>query len=462
MGIRRCNSKRISQRNNYCIQQIYCYPANPGQINNQTCNTNDTFISNTINQPTIQNLHISRPIDSQKDIYSKVITFNVKNGEIPKISYSGTFSDRSYFIGRDGTFNPNDISINNDAVYMTKKTVRDLQTGELRDTYTIGVKKNCNINFKIANKEVNYNAPVEPSLTPSPQPIQPSKQTAPTTVPIKANNFSKTNNSDILPLSNSGDVQYPSNHSVFTSNVQDKVSYSYSPPDDTKVDEYLESNSSDYRKIPYGSLHMRELAYEISQGKGLISIEEALTSATKTINKNDDKHKPLYRLSDKCSFNDVKDFEVLVFTGTTYEKRFKFDADMLKHSVKATCKDSCKEFTILESPNEDELEDAIKIKAKSCQENGRKLYIFYRGHGNYNGIQKGISSDDKSKEGSYLYNFQLDSFKSTVPDENYLKGLYQKYLKDIETTTVIGSCHSGAAVTATEQDAQKRYFNSLA
>jgi len=43
-----------------------------------------------------------------------------------------------------------------------------------------------------------------------------------------------------------------------------------------------------------------------------------------------------------------------------------------------------------------------------------------------------------------------------------MKKLYEKYLKDVETITIIDACYSGAAVTAIDPEEQKRYFASLA
>lgn len=271
---------------------------------------------------------------------------------------------------------------------------------------------------------------------------------------------------NVLPLSKSGTFKYPENHSVFTNNTQGSVSESEHPPDYVVASEensydYLNRRSNYEEDVYYGSLYFRKFSQRIKDCQGKKSIELCLAETTQ--NGIDIKHNPLYRIGNNSSIdNPNSDFEVLVITGSEIkdcgapgfkdDNRFKFDAFMLKHAVQNNYQNHCKEFTIVNDPSNFEIEQAIKEKSESCRKNGRKLYIVYRGHGDYDGTQDGINYSNSYKEGSKSYIFCT---KEKLREEHY-KSILQKYLNDIETINIIGSCYSGAAITAIDPGHKKQ------
>ncbi len=76
----------------------------------------------------------------------------------------------------------------------------------------------------------------------------------------------------------------------------------------------------------------------------------------------------------------------------------------------------------------------------------------------HNTYQSGVDTKEKDKEGSKNFTFCMGE-RVHEPD---FKDLLTEQLGDVETTIIIDACHSGSAVTATEQEKQKQYFSSLA
>ena len=282
--------------------------------------------------------------------------------------------------------------------------------------------------------------------------------------------------SDVLSLEDSGDVKYPSLHSVFTNQVQTKgsrVSYPEYPPSNPSsgdLAKFVRSKRADfYRDYKYGSEYFTEIAREVARGKGNISIEDAALAADKAVNKSSIPHSPKYRLSadPNANHSEVKDFEVLFVVGTYYgdtqKTCFRLDGEVTKDAVTNTYGDKCKNFTILDDPNQAEFEKALQARAESAKRNGRKLYIFYSGHGSNIGAQAGVAARNSGKQGSREFEYGLSRFGFRVrPTETYMKNLYKKYLNGVETITIIDACYSGAAVTAIDPDEQRKYFGSLA
>jgi len=231
----------------------------------------------------------------------------------------------------------------------------------------------------------------------------------------------KQQSPDVLSLEDSGDVQYPALHSVFTNQVQSKgsrVSYPDYPPYDVKdLPKFVQSKRKDfYKDYKYGSEYFTEIAREVARGKGTVSIEDAALAAYKTLNKVSIPHSPKYRLSTDPSANheEVKDFEVLFVVGTYYGNTqktcFRLDGEVTKDAVTTTYGDKCKNFTILDDPNQEEFENALKARAESAKRNGRKLYIFYSGHGNDIGSQSGVALKNAGKQGSKEFKYGLSRF----------------------------------------------------
>ena len=333
----------------------------------------------------------------------------------------------------------------------------------------------------------------KPSATPQAQ-AEPLPKPKPPTIPLpdqSSNIHEIYSRQSILSLRDSGENQYPDKHSVFTTTLQDGKSKSFlikgengKEADITKYEKYLENLKGNYSKVHKDYTHT--LAQEIKNGGGKISIETALIKVTKELElgKSKNNEDPLYRLSGKSTKDDPnKDFEVIMITGSPSSEinkdengnRFKYEGLLLKESITNAYKDKCKEFETLNNPNLKQLENAVAAKADSCRANGRKLYILYSGHGGVTKIinvdergkqigetepeyQKGINSKNKSKEGSMLYNFGLDNVsKGKGLSEDKYKEILNKYLKDIETISIINSCQSGAAVTAIDNDLEKKF-----
>ncbi len=272
----------------------------------------------------------------------------------------------------------------------------------------------------------------------------------------------------ILPLSRSGTNQYPASHSVFADNTQGNKSNSYHPPDGLDFNNYLDNLlDQDYRRANYGNEYMRLLSYQIKVGGINQSIEKALVEATNKLNARAlSDHNPVYRLSKNLDINArSKDFEVLVITGTgssepgyspNDSKRFEFDAAMLGHSIRRTYGTVCRAFQVLNDPDKSELEAAIIARTQSARTNKRKLYIVYKGHSTHDGYQEGVAESDYRLEGSKKFVFGLGKITKGFNEYDYKK-LLNLYASDIQVTSIILGCYSGAAVTAIDSVIERRY-----
>ena len=231
---------------------------------------------------------------------------------------------------------------------------------------------------------------------------------------------------DVLQLSESGINRYPEKHSFFAMGPQE---------------------------LGGGvGLYARTV---IEMKKSYGSIENALIRAGRdyTIEKPFLWLAPTHRLS-KFSTKDNNniDFEILFINGAENpgepEGLWSKDTKYLQAAIKEVYKDKCKEITPLNQPSEQDFKDSIKAIADRCKNNGRKLYVFYTGHGSaLSGNQDGIPKN-WDKEGAREYYFQLN--KGPALTERKIKELYNTYLKDIEVITIFDSCHSGAGITAIE------------
>ncbi len=174
-------------------------------------------------------------------------------------------------------------------------------------------------------------------------------------------------------------------------------------------------------------------------------------TATSNINRNSSEHSPLYRLGTNSGVDDREgEFEFLVVTGSPNPGspndsiRFRFDAQMLRHSVTGRYGSRCTRFQILNDPSSREFERALSEAGERARRNGRRLYVVYRGHGDHDGYQTGIRPADRSREGSRRFIF---GFANDLTEDRF-KSLLDRYLRNVRTTIIIGACHSGAAVTA--------------
>lgn len=253
----------------------------------------------------------------------------------------------------------------------------------------------------------------------------------------------------ILPLGRSGDNQYLPHFNVFTNNTQDRNSHSSTPPTSLNITEYLDGLRT-YMNSQYGSNYICELADLIRSGSASASIESHLITATSNLHNNDRLHTPLYRLGTNSGVNNTDgEFEFLVVTGgndSDDARRFQFDAQVLRHAISSRYGRRCTSFQVLDRPTERAFEEQLAAAAERARRNGRRLYIVYRGHGTTNGYQSGIASSDQSLEGSRRYVFGFANYLS----EDRFKALLARYLRDVPTTIIIGSCNSGAAITATD------------
>ncbi|MBI3309385.1 MAG: caspase family protein [Candidatus Melainabacteria bacterium] len=471
---RRCNRFRyryhcVPQQTYYCSPQHYSKPA---QAVYSTPTPTDTFVAKP--KQAVNNLKISAPQDSQQNYYERVITFDVQSGQIPSIVHSGIMKDGTKYTGWNSTFNQCDVSVNNDCMYVTKQTVRDPNTGELKDKYVIGIKKGVKVNFNIAGTKVLYNEPLtnqappqiaqdsskpetdvqKPIVIPKQLPPQPLNKPVAPVKPITE--IMPVATPDALPYKASGTEKYSPKHSIFSSINQDTgspLSYPQIPNSDLKATEYSKSKGGNYEELEYGSAFFKGIAQEITNGKGLISMEEAAIKSYKKLGKIP-RYNPQYRLGDKTICDQKSDFEVLFVSGEgnsdIQDKVFSLDGEIMKHAIENNYKERCKNFTTLTEPDLKTLEQALKERAESVKRHGRKLYIIYSGHGNIKGgndiCQPDISDDNKNKEGSKVFKYNL---KDDV-DESYMKKLLNQHLKDVETTILIDACHGGAAITATD------------
>ncbi len=413
-------------------------------------------------------LQILEPTDEVKKYYSKVITFSVKKGEVPGIIYNASLQNGKKIIDGNGTLN--NASVHENEFVKIKKKTEVNSKGEAVDTYSIGIKTGAKVNLRIGNstsyRNVNsgdfFSTSSNEGLSADTftQAIEGQGQPKPT--------FSLPRvSSNILPNDLGGDKKYSSKHSVFSSINQDStcpLSYPAMPPDDLNTKEYARLKGGDYSSLKHGSAFLKEVAKQIAEGKGRIPIEAAAVKASNIVSKINN-YNPKYRIGESAECNEKQDFEVLFISGKTSTKTetilWSLEEEILNDAISSSYGDRCKSFTTLTAPDKKGFEDAIKEKATLAKKEGRKLYVFYTGHGTtmpHNTYQSGVDVKDRDKEGSKNFTF---CFGEKVHEPEF-KDLLTEQLEDVETTIILDACHSGSAVTTIEQEKQKVYFSSLA
>ena len=231
---------------------------------------------------------------------------------------------------------------------------------------------------------------------------------------------------NVLRQSESGKNRYPDKHSFFA----------------TATQEVSSGNNSEL------------IASEIEKGG---SIEEALLNCEKNYNVDTATlpQMPTHRLSDSATKDKASNFEVFFVTGSPYEDeasdKFSKSEKRLSNAIKKTYGNKCKKISILKKLTVKDFEKSVKKLAERAKKNDiKKLYIFYNGHGDREGIQEGVSTRNGKKQGAEKFLFVLDSDNELTEDK--MKEIYNKYLKDIEVISVFDSCCGGAAITANENE----------
>lgn len=264
---------------------------------------------------------------------------------------------------------------------------------------------------------------------------------------------------NILPLNRSGNNCYPASHDVFTSNSQDNLSWVTVTPTNLNFNNHLNNlPNGDYRNAIYGSEYIRLLSYHIAGSGPDQSIRRALVNVSNEVNDRlpnpfdrlHTAHIPLYRLGNNQNVDTPeRDFEVLFITGTPDPDNTddRFNASMLEHSIRRTHGNRCREFQMLHNPNRAELEASIIARTQSARRNNRRLYIVYSGHGNYAGTQAGVAAADLNMQGSRRFVFGLNRIAGGFTEDDY-KNLLNLHASNIEVTSIVSACFSGAAVTA--------------
>ena len=229
----------------------------------------------------------------------------------------------------------------------------------------------------------------------------------------------------VLQHSESGNNKYPEKHSFFATATQ-------------------EVSSGNNSKL---------IASEIKKG---CSIEEALLNCEKNYSVDTAiPQMPTHRLSNSATKDKASDFEIFFVTGSPYESeavdKFSKSEKRLADAIKKTHGSKCKKISSLKKLTVEDFENSVKKLAERVKKNDiKKLYIFYNGHGDREGIQEGVSLKNGKKQGAEKFLFVLDSDNELT--EEKMKEIYNKHLKDIEVISVFDSCNSGAAITANENE----------
>ena len=266
----------------------------------------------------------------------------------------------------------------------------------------------------------------------------------------------------VLSLTDGGLHRYPEKHSFFAATTQESENTHWWVPDDMDIENYFKDFNGNYRELVPGNYYDKDLAQNIVEGNG--SLEEALLKTESTFKgTNEDPSTPTHRLSEYSTKNEISDFEVLFIIGSERhegEKNiFVFNRVMLTHAIKKKYGDQCKGVYVLDEPHPEDLADTLDWLGKNLK--GKKLYVFFSGHGNISGPQAGVLPENIDKQGGKNYFFRLKTFGEGKPKEDAIKTLYE-CLRNIEVITIFDTCHSGAAVTAVESEELKRYINWLA
>lgn len=271
------------------------------------------------------------------------------------------------------------------------------------------------------------------------------------------NNSSKS----ILHNSDSGSIKYPKKHSIFASTTQESFDWMEKLPERVSpYDAFKSFDGKNYHSIKYGGYYSRELANNITKENTIVN------ALKKTKPNSQSRHTaPVHRLTEGYTeLTEEADFEVLFITGSGQDhleqNTFILDRMIIAHSISSKYQIKCKGIHIIDEPTEGELNKCFESLSKGL--NGKRLYIFYIGHGTSKGIQDGVSNENIDKQGSCEYSFEIKKFKDNSLRESYIKGLYNKYFNNIEVISIFQSCHSGAAVTAIENEELKKIISSLA
>lgn len=268
---------------------------------------------------------------------------------------------------------------------------------------------------------------------------------------------------NVIDFQDSGTNKFPAKHSFFAATTQGTTT-SYSPvPDSLDIENFFfYGQHEDYTKLKYGSSYSRVLADQIVNNK---TIEKALLCA-------EGKHRgcptipsaPTHRLGEGVNIETQQDFEVLILKGTGKNKAdtrtIDFDSRMISHALRNKHGDKCKGIKILNQPTPKELEQQLKELSEKLK--GKKLYIFYLGHGNSHGTQSGVDFENSDKQGSDLFSFWIRNQGYNGLSETKIKELYNKYFADIEVVTVYDTCHSGAGIAGKVNKASLEQIGSLA
>lgn len=282
---------------------------------------------------------------------------------------------------------------------------------------------------------------------------------------------------NVLPLEKSGPIQYPALHSVFTSTTQGIISKS-SLVSEAQFNEDIGKSKAfnrnhDYRDLQRGSPYLVWFANGIRNAKTNTSIYDVLESVSKQTNILDSN--PLYRIRKLTAKEKQKDFEVIIITGRGVsrvrengsvmsekddERRFLYDEKILRHAFENSphFKNKCKAIQLIQNPEVEELEKAVKERAASARKNGRNLVIFYSGHGQADLPQFGLG-ESKGREGDLRFEFEFgkDGKRGEYFSEDNYKSIMRRHAADIPTIHVFDSCYSGAAISANEHNLIELY-----
>ena len=270
---------------------------------------------------------------------------------------------------------------------------------------------------------------------------------------------------NVLGLGESGVNRYPAKHSFFACTTQETEAAMADEafPEDENMDEVFENFGGTYEEFKYASLYCIKLANEILNGNR--SIEHALLETERLYRGYlNIPAVPTHRLSTTSSMNEDLDFEVLFITGSQkgeHEKeRFIFNRYVLKNAIQRKYGDKCKAFHVLDEPNPKDLEKTLTNIAGNLK--GKKLYIFFIGHGNVSGKEDSVLDSNSEKQGAMSFFFRLKTFGDGKLHKDRIKRLYNEALKDIEVITIFETCHGGAGITAIENKGFKNQIDCLA
>lgn len=260
-----------------------------------------------------------------------------------------------------------------------------------------------------------------------------------TLYPLYMNHLERASK-DVLPLNESGTYKYPEKHSFFATSTQETGA---------------------------NGLYVLDLAREIKKGG---TLESAFLRTEKDyVAPSIVPHVPTHRLSKYSTKDQQRDFQVLFITGfdkasegpAGLNNRFIDDKNALSSSIQfAHDGKKLKGISTIDKPSIEELEAGFKKLSEELKAKNQKLYIFYIGHGNEFENEEGVSKGNSNKQGAKKLGIGLNS--DSILYEDKIKELYNKYFKDIEVITFYNTCHSGAGITAVENEQLRNQINHLA